>query len=153
MRPAFLRSPCLLRSTFASPPRPQSFPLLSTATTVSRAMVKDKTVTMERSKKAASGKGRRAGRVGLSSRSGLPAGWIQGDWIWSTIVVEDLEELEEEGLIARGSWRVVCLVAADPVQVRRPMPGMSRTIIVEARTMKKRRRLRARFVTKYLMAV
>ena len=66
-------------------------------------MVKDKSAVMERSKKAASGKGRRAGRVGSSSRFGLPAGWIQGDWIRSTVVVEDLEDLEEEGLIAGGS--------------------------------------------------
>ena len=69
-------------------------------------MGKDKTAAMEHSKKAATGKGRRSGRSGSSSRSGLPAGWIQGDWIRSTVVAEDLEELEEEGLIARGSWRV-----------------------------------------------
>ena len=77
-----------------------------TANTGSRAMGKDKTAAMERSKKAATGKGKRSGRGGSSSRSGLPPGWIQGDWIRSTIAAEELEELEEEGLIARGSWRV-----------------------------------------------
>ena len=40
---------------------------------------------------------------GSSSRVGLPPGWIQGDWIRSSIRQEDLTELEESGLIAAGA--------------------------------------------------
>ena len=67
-------------------------------------MGKDKTVALERAKKAtAKAIGKKKSRGGSSSRSGLPAGWIQGDWICSTIQQEDLEE---GGLIPHGSWRL-----------------------------------------------
>ena len=42
----------------------------------SATMGEDKTAAIERAKKA---KGKRTSRGGSSSRSGLPAGWIQGD--------------------------------------------------------------------------
>ena len=69
-------------------------------------MVKDKTAALERAKKAtAAAKGKKTAR-GSSSRSGLPPGWIQGDWIHSTIMKEDLNDLAHDGLIAHGSWRL-----------------------------------------------
>lgn len=70
-------------------------------------MVKDKTAAMERAKKATvKAKGKKTSRGGSSSRAGLPPGWIQGDWIRSTIEREDLEDLAEAGLIANGAWRL-----------------------------------------------
>ena len=61
-------------------------------------MGKEKTVALERAKKAtAKAKGKRTSRGGSSSRSGLPAGWIQGDWIRSTITQDDLDDLVEGG--------------------------------------------------------
>ena len=70
------------------------------------AMVKDKTAALERAKKATgAAKGKKPSR-GSSSRSGLPPGWIQGDWIRSSIGQEDLTDLEESGLIAVGAARL-----------------------------------------------
>ena len=61
-------------------------------------------VALER-KKAAAVKGKKTSR-GSSSRSGMPPGWIQGDWIRSTIWKEDLEDMASGGLITHGSWRL-----------------------------------------------
>ena len=62
-------------------------------------MVKDKTAALECAKKAmGAAKGKKPSR-GSSSRSGLPPGWIQGDWIRSSVWQEDLADLEESGLI------------------------------------------------------
>ena len=59
-------------------------------------MVKEKTAALERAKKAtAKAKGRGTSRSGSSSRTGLPPGWIQGDWIRSTISQDDLDDLVE----------------------------------------------------------
>ena len=70
-------------------------------------MVKDKTAALEHAKKgAAKGKGKKTGRSGSSSRSALPRGWVQGDWILSTIEPDDLQDLAESGLIEHGSWRL-----------------------------------------------
>ena len=69
-------------------------------------MVKDKTAVLERAKKATGAvKGKKQNR-GSSSRAGLPPGWIQGDWIRSSLRQEDLDELAESGLIAKGSARL-----------------------------------------------
>ena len=69
-------------------------------------MVKDKTAALERAKKATgAAKGKKPSR-GSSSRSGLPPGWIQGDWIRSLIRQKDLTDLEESGLIAKGAARL-----------------------------------------------
>ena len=69
-------------------------------------MVKDKTVALERAKKVTGAeKGKKQNR-GSSSRSALPPGWIQGDWIWSSLRQEDLDELVESGLIAKGAARL-----------------------------------------------
>ena len=68
-------------------------------------MVKEKTAALERAKKAmATGqaKGRPSSRGGSSSRSRLPKGWVQGDWIRSTITQKDLNDLANEGLIEHG---------------------------------------------------
>nr|XP_020157845.2 uncharacterized protein LOC109743178 [Aegilops tauschii subsp. strangulata] len=70
-------------------------------------MVKDKTAALECAKKGAvKGKGKKTGMSGSSSRSGLPRGWVQGDWIQSTIELDDLRDLAESGLIEHGSWRL-----------------------------------------------
>ena len=45
-------------------------------------------------------------RGGSSSRSRLPKGWVQGDWIRSTITEKDLDDLDNEGLIPHGSARL-----------------------------------------------
>ena len=69
-------------------------------------MVKDKTAALEHAKKMKEvAKGKKQQR-GSSSRAGLPPGWIQGDWIWSSVWQEDLAELEESGLIAKGAARL-----------------------------------------------
>ena len=61
---------------------------------------------LERAKKAMGAvKGKKQNR-GSSSRMGLPPGWIQGDWIRSSIRQEDLVELAESGLIAKGAARL-----------------------------------------------
>ena len=70
-------------------------------------MAKDKTAALDRAKKAtAKAKGKKTSRGGSLSRSGLPPGWIQGDWIRPTIQQENLEDLVEGGLIPHGSWRL-----------------------------------------------
>ena len=67
-------------------------------------MAKDKTAARERAKKSTA-KGKKEAK-GLTSRSALLPGWIQGDWIPSTISGEDLENLTSGVLIAEGSWRL-----------------------------------------------
>ena len=72
-------------------------------------MAKEKTAALERAKKASASekaKGRSTSRRGSSSRSRLPKGWVQGDWIQSTIKLDDLQDLAESGLIEHGSWRL-----------------------------------------------
>ena len=69
-------------------------------------MVKDKTATLEHAKKATgAAKGKKQNRRS-SSCAGLPPGWIQGDWIRSSVRQEDLAELEESGLISKGEARL-----------------------------------------------
>ena len=64
-------------------------------------------MALERAKKAtAKAKGKRTSRGGSSSRSGLPPGWIQGDWIRSTISQDDIDDLVEGGLIPHQSVRL-----------------------------------------------
>ena len=73
----------------------------------SATMVKEKTAALERAKKAtAKVKGRVTSRGRSSPRSSLPQGWIQGDWIRSTITQKDLDDLANEGLIAHGAARL-----------------------------------------------
>ena len=67
-------------------------------------MVKEKTAALECMKKVTA-KGKKAAR-GPSSWSGLPPGWIHGDWICSTIEQVDLERLIEDAMIADKSWRL-----------------------------------------------
>ena len=70
-------------------------------------MGKEKTEALERAKKTTvKAKGKKSSRGGSSSRSGLPRGWIQGDWIRSTIRQDDIDDLAEEGLIPHGSVRL-----------------------------------------------
>ena len=93
LRPLCLLSPPPIHSSRASP----------------ATMVKDKTAVLERAKKAtATGKvkGRPSSRGGSSSRSRLPKGWVQGDWIRSAITETDLNDLANEGLIPHGSARL-----------------------------------------------
>ena len=64
-------------------------------------------MALEHAKKATTkAKGKRTSRGGSSSRSGLPPGWIQGDWIRSTISKDDLDDLVEGGLIPHKSARL-----------------------------------------------
>lgn len=68
---------------------------------------KVKTVAFEREKKAtAKAKGKMTNRGGSSSRSTLPPGWIQGDWIRSTISQDNIDDLVEGGLIPHESARL-----------------------------------------------
>ena len=61
-------------------------------------MGKEKTVVLERAKKAtAKAKGKKTSRGGSSSRSGLPPGWIKGDWIRFSISQDDIDDLVEGG--------------------------------------------------------
>ena len=70
-------------------------------------MGKQKTVVLEHAKKAAAkAKGKRPSRGEPPTRSGLPPGWIQGDWIHSTITQDDLDDLVEGGLIPHKSARL-----------------------------------------------
>ena len=70
-------------------------------------MAKDKTSALERAKKAAAqGKGKRSARGGSSSRSALPRGWIQGDWMPSVIRQEDLDDMVEGGVIPHEAARL-----------------------------------------------
>ena len=69
-------------------------------------MVKDKTAVLEHAKKATGAAKGKKQNHGSSSRSGLPPGWIQGDWIRSSLRQEDLDELVESGLIAKGAARL-----------------------------------------------
>ena len=64
-------------------------------------------MALERAKNAtAKAKGRGTSRSGSSSRTGLPPGWIQGNWIRSTITQADLDDLADGGLIPHGSGRL-----------------------------------------------
>ena len=70
-------------------------------------MGKEKTTVLEHAKKAmGAAKGKKTNR-GSSSRSGLPRGWIQGDWIRSSLQQEDLDEMVELGLIVHESARLL----------------------------------------------
>ena len=61
---------------------------------------------LEHAKKATgAAKSKKACR-GSSSRSRLPSGWIQGDWIRSSLQQEDLDDMAEPGLIVHESARL-----------------------------------------------
>ena len=63
-------------------------------------------MALERAKKATTkAKGKKSSRGGSSWRSELPRGWIQGDWIRSTIRQDGIDDLAEGGLIPHGSAR------------------------------------------------
>ena len=86
-----------------SPPSQRCCSVPASTTT----MVKEKTAALERAKKAtAKAKGRATSRGRSSSRAGLPQGWVQGDWICSTIRQKDLDDLANERLIPHGSARL-----------------------------------------------
>ena len=64
-------------------------------------------MALEHAKKAmVKAKGKKSGRGRSSSRAGLPPGWIQGDWIRSTIRQDDIDDLVEWGLIPHESARL-----------------------------------------------
>ena len=86
-------------------------------------MVKDNTAAPEHAKKATgAAKGKKQNR-GSSSRAGLPPGWIQGDRIRSSIRQEDLDELAEFGLIAKG-------VARLPEEEMEPQPRPGECVLL-----------------------
>ena len=79
-------APILLLSSQFSPLRPLLLQRRRSVRALSAAMGKEKTVALERAKKATTkAKGKKSSRGGSSSRSGLMRGWIEGDWIRSTI--------------------------------------------------------------------
>src|SRR4051812_13448809 len=61
----------------------------------SAAMGKEKTAALERAKKATGAAKNKKMNRGSSSCSGLPLGWIQGDWIRSSLWQEDLDDMAE----------------------------------------------------------
>ena len=70
-------------------------------------MTKSKTSALERAKKAAAqGKGRRSARGGSSSRTALPKGCIQGDWMSLVLRQEDLDDMVEGGVIPHEAARL-----------------------------------------------
>ena len=70
-------------------------------------MVKGKTTALERAKKVpVAGKGKRSARGGSSSRTALPKGWIQGDWMPSVLRQEDLDDMVEGGAIPHEAARL-----------------------------------------------
>ena len=70
-------------------------------------MVKEKTAALERAKKATGqAKAKKSGWGGSSSRSALPRGWIQGDWMPSAVRQEDIDDLAEGGFIPHESARL-----------------------------------------------
>ena len=68
-------------------------------------MGKERTAVLERAKVTGAAKSRKTNR-GSSSHSGLPSGWIQGDWIRSSLRREDLDDMAELGLIVHESARL-----------------------------------------------
>src|SRR5216117_2284080 len=76
-------------------------------------MVKDKTAKLEKEKKAA------RGRKASSSRAVLPPGWIQGDWIPPTTMLDYIHGLVVDGLIRDGTWRLPEEGEVEPA----PRPG------------------------------
>ncbi|KAI4994968.1 hypothetical protein ZWY2020_034871 [Hordeum vulgare] len=64
-------------------------------------MTKGQTSKMEARKK----KGKAAGPAQRRQRP-LPAGWIQGDFLPSTVMEGDLLQMVEDGMIVHKSWRL-----------------------------------------------
>src|SRR3954465_12708470 len=70
-------------------------------------MGKDKTSAPERTKKAAvQGKGKKSARGGSSSRTSLPRGWMQGDWMPTVLRQEDLDDMVEGRVIPHEAGRL-----------------------------------------------
>ncbi|KAI4979582.1 hypothetical protein ZWY2020_016335 [Hordeum vulgare] len=65
-------------------------------------MTKGQTSKLESQKKKKKKKAAPAQR----RQRALPAGWIQGDFLPSTVTTDDLLELVEQGMIANKSWRL-----------------------------------------------
>ncbi|KAI5000447.1 hypothetical protein ZWY2020_005036 [Hordeum vulgare] len=61
-------------------------------------MPKGKSSKLERAKKG--GKGRKPGRTAV------PPGWIQGDFLPSTVTKEGVLDLVENGMVADNSWKL-----------------------------------------------
>ena len=109
---------CACMFLFLLPPLLHHARLFCSRRCLSVAMVKDKAAALERAKKVTgAAKGKKQNR-GSSSRAGLPPGWIQGDWIRSSVRQEDLVELAKSRLIARGVARL-----PEGEMEPRPQPG------------------------------
>ena len=46
------------------------------------------------------------GKKPSTARAAVPPGWMQGDFLPSTLKAQDVEDLVDDGLIARDSWRL-----------------------------------------------
>ena len=64
-------------------------------------MTKGQTSKLESQKKK-----KKAAAPALRRQRALPAGWIQGDFLPSTAMADDMLELVEQGMIANKSWRL-----------------------------------------------
>ncbi|KAI5014067.1 hypothetical protein ZWY2020_055457 [Hordeum vulgare] len=64
-------------------------------------MTKGQTSKLESQKKK-----KKAAAPAQRRQHALPAGWIQGDFLRSTVTKDDLLELVEQGMIANKSWRL-----------------------------------------------
>ncbi|KAI4980085.1 hypothetical protein ZWY2020_016838 [Hordeum vulgare] len=64
-------------------------------------MTKGQTSKLESQKKK-----KKAAAPAQRRQRALPAGWIQGDFLPSTVTADDLLELVEQGMIANKSWRL-----------------------------------------------
>ena len=99
-------APHSLSSSSAPPLHPPLFSALPLSPCAVHHNGEGQDAALEHAKKATSTvKGKKTAQ-GTSSRSGLPPGWIQGDWIRSTVERDDLEKLVEDGLIPDKSWRL-----------------------------------------------
>ncbi|KAI5008841.1 hypothetical protein ZWY2020_009889 [Hordeum vulgare] len=96
--PDYSHSPRFSRSSLRTPSL--LIPLLPCGSAAST-MTKGQTSKLESQKKK-----KKAAAPAHRRQRALPAGWIQGDFLPSTLTTDDLLELVEQGMIANKSWRL-----------------------------------------------
>lgn len=74
---------------------------LNSASSTAAVMTKSKTENLECAKKGGAKAKKPSG-----ARFTAPPGWIQGDFLPSTVMAGDVENLVADGLMAEGSWRL-----------------------------------------------
>ncbi|KAI5022372.1 hypothetical protein ZWY2020_059102 [Hordeum vulgare] len=88
-------------------------------------MTKGQTSKLEMRKKK---KGKAAAPAQRRQRA-LPAGWIQGDFLPSTVTEGDLLELVEHGMIVHKSWRLPAEGEVEPGRGERPCRHVYRDVV------------------------